>query len=133
MEREEIVRLTLAWIVPGSMVLVGGEPGIGKSTLLLQVAGKLEEMGHSTLYVSGEESALQVKLRAERLHGSAAVFLRRPRMWALILSGKLKKIFLKMIRAMPQRSRTTLEIMSGIARVWPRIFLSPTKSRLFQL
>ena len=58
-------------IVPGSMVLVGGEPGIGKSTLLLQVAGKLEELGHSTLYVSGEESALQVKLRAERLSGSA--------------------------------------------------------------
>ncbi|HJP87057.1 MAG TPA: DNA repair protein RadA [Gemmatimonadaceae bacterium] len=58
-------------IVPGSMVLVGGEPGIGKSTLLLQVAGKLQSLGHSALYVSGEESALQVKLRAERLHGSA--------------------------------------------------------------
>ena len=58
-------------IVPGSMVLVGGEPGIGKSTLLLQVAGRLQELGHSTLYVSGEESALQVKLRAERLHASA--------------------------------------------------------------
>ena len=58
-------------MVPGSMVLVGGEPGIGKSTLLLQVAGRLQELGHSTLYVSGEESALQVKLRAERLHGSA--------------------------------------------------------------
>ena len=57
-------------IVPGSMVLVGGEPGIGKSTLLLQVAGKLQSLGHSALYVSGEESALQVKLRAERLHGS---------------------------------------------------------------
>ena len=53
------------------MVLVGGEPGIGKSTLLLQVAGRLQELGHSTLYVSGEESPLQVKLRAERLHGSA--------------------------------------------------------------
>jgi DNA repair protein RadA/Sms len=58
-------------IVPGSMVLVGGEPGIGKSTLLLQVAGRLQDLGHSTLYVSGEESALQVKLRAERLHASA--------------------------------------------------------------
>ena len=58
-------------IVPGSMVLVGGEPGIGKSTLLLQVAGKLQSLGHSALYVSGEESALQVKLRAERLQGSA--------------------------------------------------------------
>jgi DNA repair protein RadA/Sms len=54
-------------IVPGSMVLVGGEPGIGKSTLLLQVAGHLQAAGHSTLYVSGEESPLQVKLRADRL------------------------------------------------------------------
>jgi len=54
-------------IVPGSMVLVGGEPGIGKSTLLLQVAGALTAAGHEVLYVSGEESPLQVKLRAERL------------------------------------------------------------------
>jgi DNA repair protein RadA/Sms len=54
-------------IVPGSMVLVGGEPGIGKSTILLQVAARLQRNGHRTLYVSGEESALQVKLRAERL------------------------------------------------------------------
>ena len=54
-------------IVPGSMVLVGGEPGIGKSTLLLQVAARLQQAGHRTLYVSGEESPLQVKLRADRL------------------------------------------------------------------
>ncbi|NUP56442.1 MAG: DNA repair protein RadA [Gemmatimonadaceae bacterium] len=54
-------------IVPGSMILIGGEPGIGKSTLLLQVAGRLQAAGHSSLYVSGEESALQVKLRADRL------------------------------------------------------------------
>ncbi len=54
-------------IVPGSMILVGGEPGIGKSTLLLQVAAALTKEGISVLYVSGEESALQVKLRAERL------------------------------------------------------------------
>jgi len=54
-------------IVPGSMVLVGGEPGIGKSTLLLQVTARLEAADHATLYVSGEESALQVKLRADRL------------------------------------------------------------------
>jgi DNA repair protein RadA/Sms len=58
-------------IVPGSMILVGGEPGIGKSTLLLQVAARLEQAGHATLYSSGEESALQVKLRAERLGESA--------------------------------------------------------------
>jgi DNA repair protein RadA/Sms len=58
-------------IVPGSMILVGGEPGIGKSTLLLQVAARLEETGRSVLYASGEESALQVRLRADRLGGNA--------------------------------------------------------------
>jgi len=54
-------------IVPGSMILIGGEPGIGKSTLLLQVAARLQNAGHPTLYASGEESALQIKLRADRL------------------------------------------------------------------
>ncbi len=58
-------------LVPGSMVLVGGEPGIGKSTLLLQMAAKLHTAGHSALYVSGEESPLQVKLRADRLADGA--------------------------------------------------------------
>jgi DNA repair protein RadA/Sms len=56
-------------IVPGSMVLVGGEPGIGKSTILLQVAAQLQAQDVRTLYVSGEESPLQVKLRADRLGG----------------------------------------------------------------
>jgi len=54
-------------IVPGSVVLVGGEPGIGKSTLLLQCAARLEGAGVPTLYVSGEESPEQVQLRAMRL------------------------------------------------------------------
>ena len=54
-------------IVPGSMILIGGEPGIGKSTLLLQVAARLQNAGHATLYASGEESALQIKLRSDRL------------------------------------------------------------------
>src|SRR5262245_11847027 len=58
-------------IVPGSMILVGGEPGIGKSTLLLQVAARLETGGHKALYASGEESAFQVKLRADRLDAAA--------------------------------------------------------------
>jgi DNA repair protein RadA/Sms len=53
------------------MVLVGGEPGIGKSTILLQVAAQLETRGLRTLYVSGEESPLQVKLRADRLGANA--------------------------------------------------------------
>jgi len=59
-------------IVPGSMVLVGGEPGIGKSTLLLQVAARLRTLGERALYVSGEESPLQVKLRADRLEDQGA-------------------------------------------------------------
>lgn len=59
-------------IVPGSLVLVGGEPGIGKSTLLLQVAARLETANLAALYVSGEESAAQVRMRADRLSGGAA-------------------------------------------------------------
>ncbi len=58
-------------IVPGSMILIGGEPGIGKSTLLLQIAARLQESGRRTLYASGEESPLQVRLRADRLDESA--------------------------------------------------------------
>jgi DNA repair protein RadA/Sms len=54
-------------VVPGSMILVGGEPGIGKSTLLLQVAARLQATGRAALYASGEESPLQVRLRADRL------------------------------------------------------------------
>ena len=54
-------------IVPGSLILIGGEPGIGKSTLLLQVAARLASSEKRALYVSGEESGAQVKLRAERL------------------------------------------------------------------
>ena len=56
-------------IVPGSLVLVGGEPGIGKSTLLLQVLDRVAASGRSVLLVCGEESAAQVKMRAERICG----------------------------------------------------------------
>ncbi|HEY7683987.1 MAG TPA: DNA repair protein RadA [Gemmatimonadales bacterium] len=58
-------------IVPGSMTLVGGEPGIGKSTLLLQAAARLEARGRKVLYASGEESPEQVRLRADRLEEDA--------------------------------------------------------------
>ncbi len=54
-------------VVPGSLVLIGGDPGIGKSTLILQVLDKLAHNGCRALYLSGEESAQQIKLRAERL------------------------------------------------------------------
>jgi DNA repair protein RadA/Sms len=63
-------------IVPGSMILVGGEPGIGKSTLLLQVAARITAGNAAALYVSGEESPLQVRLRADRLsEATGAVML----------------------------------------------------------
>jgi len=55
-------------VVPGSLVLLAGSPGIGKSTILLQVAGSVAATGRKCLYISGEESLEQVKLRAERLH-----------------------------------------------------------------
>ena len=54
-------------LVPGSLVLIGGDPGIGKSTLILQVMGRLSQNGLKSLYLSGEESPQQIKLRAERL------------------------------------------------------------------
>ena len=64
---KELDRVLGDGIVAGSLVLVGGDPGIGKSTLLLQVCHNLTIDGHKVLYVSGEESAQQIKLRAKRI------------------------------------------------------------------
>jgi DNA repair protein RadA/Sms len=64
---EEVDRVLGGGFVPGSIVLFGGDPGIGKSTLLLQLAARLAAHGATTLYVSGEESAAQVRGRAERV------------------------------------------------------------------
>ncbi len=66
----EFDRVLGGGIVPASAILLGGDPGIGKSTLLLQAAQALAARGHRTLYVSSEESAQQVKLRASRLSGT---------------------------------------------------------------
>lgn len=63
----ELDRVLGGGIVPGSLVLVGGDPGIGKSTLLLQVCRNLSAEGHKVLYISGEESLAQIKMRAVRL------------------------------------------------------------------
>jgi len=63
----ELDRVTGGGIVPGSATLIGGDPGIGKSTLLLQLAAALANAGHRAIYVSGEEAAAQVRLRADRL------------------------------------------------------------------
>ena len=64
---EELSRVLGGGLVPGSVVLVGGDPGIGKSTLLLQVAALMDQVAGPVLYVSGEESERQIKMRAERL------------------------------------------------------------------
>ena len=64
---DELDRVTGGGVVPGSAILIGGEPGIGKSTLLLQLAANLARKGRRAVYFSGEEAIAQVRLRAERL------------------------------------------------------------------
>ncbi|KKR33990.1 MAG: repair protein radA protein [candidate division CPR2 bacterium GW2011_GWC1_39_9] len=64
---EETDRVLGGGIVPGSLILIGGDPGIGKSTLVLQTASNLSKSGKKILYVSGEESPSQIKIRSDRL------------------------------------------------------------------
>lgn len=64
---EELNRVLGGGLVAGSLVLVGGDPGIGKSTLLLQVCRDISDDGRKVLYISGEESLKQIKIRADRL------------------------------------------------------------------
>ncbi len=73
---EEFDRVLGGGIVPDSVILIGGEPGVGKSTLLLEVSGLMAKRKKKVLYFSGEESAVQIKLRANRLHiDSEEIFL----------------------------------------------------------
>src|SRR3974377_1217305 len=68
----EFDRVTGGGFVRGSVLLVGGDPGIGKSTLLIQTAAALARAGHRAVYISGEEAVAQLRLRAERLGLAAA-------------------------------------------------------------
>jgi DNA repair protein RadA/Sms len=72
---EELDRVLGGGLVPGSVVLVGGDPGIGKSTLMLQSMGALASQGLEVLYVSGEESVRQIRMRSERLGVSSSRIL----------------------------------------------------------
>ena len=63
----ELDRVLGGGVVPGSVILIGGDPGIGKSTISLQISNELTKQGKTVLYVSGEESVTQTKLRAKRL------------------------------------------------------------------
>ena len=92
---EEFDRVLGGGIVPGSLVLIGGEPGIGKSTLLSQVADRLSSLYGKVLYVSGEESEKQIKLRGERLGiNPAGLFL--------LAETNLEHIFEEINRLQPQ-------------------------------
>ncbi|RLB11164.1 MAG: DNA repair protein RadA, partial [Deltaproteobacteria bacterium] len=71
-DMEEFDRILGGGIVPGSVILIGGDPGIGKSTLMLQVLNILSKKGIKCLYLSGEESLEQIKMRAERLRVDAS-------------------------------------------------------------
>ena len=90
----EFDRVLGGGIVPGTLVLLGGDPGIGKSTLLLQVADKLSTAGAIILYVSGEESEKQIKLRGERLGVAADNLL-------LLPETNLENIFREIERLQP--------------------------------
>jgi DNA repair protein RadA/Sms len=90
----EFDRVLGGGIVPGTLVLLGGDPGIGKSTLLLQVADKLSASGALVLYVSGEESERQIKLRGERLGVQAPNLL-------LLPETNLENIFREIERLKP--------------------------------
>ncbi len=89
----ELDRVLGGGIVPGSLILLGGEPGIGKSTLLLQTVLRLAD--RRVLYVSGEESERQIRLRAERLGGAASPCL-------LLCETRLEQIFTQVKEVQPQ-------------------------------
>ena len=92
MKDQELNRVLGGGLVPGSLVLIGGEPGIGKSTLVLQMALRIENQ--KVLYVSGEESAKQLKLRAERIHSDSNNLL-------VVCETNLEQIFVHINNVQP--------------------------------
>ncbi len=103
---EEFDRVLGGGIVPGSLILVGGDPGIGKSTLLLQTCQKLCANGRSVLYISGEESLQQIKIRADRL-GDAS-----PQLELLCETN------LSSIKAVLENTKPTIAIIDSIQTMY---------------
>jgi DNA repair protein RadA/Sms len=93
---QELNRVLGGGIVPGSMVLIGGEPGIGKSTLMLQIGLALKNL--KVLYVSGEESEQQIKMRAERISPSQS----SAKQFYILAETNTKNIFLAIESQLPQ-------------------------------
>ena len=116
----EFARVLGGGVVPGSLVLVGGDPGIGKSTLLLQVATLLAATHGPVLYVSGEESERQIKMRAMRLHAESAHLGRKDSAG----SGLSEELFLV--------TETNLDtILEHIANVKPRLVVIDSIQTVF--
>ncbi|MDX2289612.1 MAG: DNA repair protein RadA [Hyphomicrobiaceae bacterium] len=104
---EELDRVTGGGLVPGSALLIGGEPGIGKSTLLLQLSAAIAQRGGRALYFSGEEAVAQVRLRAERLGlADAPVGLAAETNLASILA------------TLEEAGRTDLIVVDSIQTLW---------------
>jgi DNA repair protein RadA/Sms len=103
----ELDRVLGGGFVPGSVVLVGGDPGIGKSTILLQAAARVAEAGKRTLYISGEEAIEQVRLRALRLGVAGAPL-------GLAAASSLRDI----LASLEQERDVGLVIMDSIQTVW---------------
>ena len=103
----ELDRVTGGGIVPGSALLIGGEPGIGKSTLLLQLGAAFANAGRRAIYFSGEEAAAQVRLRAERLGLSAAPL-------ALACETNLANI----LATLAEGKRPDLVVVDSIQTLW---------------
>ena len=103
----ELDRVTGGGIVPGSALLIGGEPGIGKSTLLLQLGAAFANAGRRAIYFSGEEAAAQVRLRAERLGLSQAPL-------ALACETNLANI----LATLAEGKRPDLVVVDSIQTLW---------------
>ncbi len=108
----ELDRVLGGGIVGGSAILIGGDPGIGKSTLLLQVFQKLAEKGLPVLYISGEESARQIKLRGRRL-GATARELR------ILVEVELESILARLTEVRP-----AVAVIDSIQTIYSSVFSS---------
>ncbi len=110
---DELNRVLGGGIVPGSVILLGGEPGIGKSTLLLQLAVQLQ--GYSILYVSGEESAQQVKMRASRIgiHNEECLIFTETDLFNIFKELRSKNPSLCIIDSIQTLRSPTLESTTG--------------------
>lgn len=110
---EEFDRVLGGGFVPGAAILLGGDPGVGKSTLLMQVAGSLARGGHRVLYASSEESAAQVRLRADRLGAIPSVAEKEEQNLYVLAETDLGRILEEAVRLKPH-----LLLIDSIQMTW---------------